>query len=108
MSLLDILLRIFVYFIFVAPIAILVIGVILYFYRARHRFTLGIILISLGSAGASIYSIAFYISIIMQSGLGIFMWLVIVEVSTIVIGIISLTHNKPKPETEIEQNSTLK
>ena len=106
MSVPDILLRIFAYSIFVVPIAILVIGVILYFYRARHRFTLGILLISLGSVGVPIYSMAFYISIIMQSGLGIFMWLVIVEVSTIAIGIISLTHNKPKPE--IEQNNTLK
>ena len=108
MSLLDILVRIFAYSMFVAPIAILVVGVILYFYRARHRLFLGILLISLGSVGVAVYSIAFYISIIMQSGLGIFMWLVIVEVSTVVIGIISLTHNKPKPETKIEQNNTLK
>ena len=94
MSLIDILLPIFVYSIFVVPIVILVIGVILYFYRARHRFTLGILLISLGSAGVPIYSIAFYISIIMRSGLGIFMWLVIIEVSTIVVGVTSLINRK--------------
>ena len=47
-SLLDIPFRLVAYSIFAAPFVILIIGAILYYYKPIHKFTLGIILVTLG------------------------------------------------------------
>ncbi len=92
MSILDFLVQVLAYSLFVGPIVVLIIGAILYHYKPKHRFSLGIILTSLGSLGVLIYSATFYISIRMNEAFGPFVWLVIVEVSTVIVGIISFVN----------------
>lgn len=94
MSLLDILLRILAYSIVVVPIAILIIGIILFFYKPIHRLTVGALLVAFGSLGLTIYSISFYIALTRGQGVLFFMAILAVEVMTIITGIISLTHSK--------------
>ena len=96
---LDILLRTIAYSIIVIPIAILIIGAILYHYKPIHRLTVGIILVTLGGLGLAIYSGVFYLTTINNGGnLGPFitLTLVTVEVFTLCIGIKSLTQTKNK------------
>lgn len=96
MSLLDAGLQIFAYSLIVVPVAILIIGVILFFYMPIHRQTVGIILVALGSFGLAINSVSFYIAVTVGSTSMLYLALVLVEVMIIITGIVSLTHTKPK------------
>jgi hypothetical protein len=93
-SLLDISFRLVAYSIIAAPFAILIIGAILYYYKPIHRFTLGIILVTLGSIGLAIYSFVLLLTLI--NGEGSFGVLLLtlatlcVEVFTLYFGIKSL------------------
>jgi hypothetical protein len=92
-SLFDIDFRIFAYSIFVAPFVILIIGAILYYYKPTHRFTVGIILIILGSLGVAIYPFVLYFTLINgTSNFGVLLVSasVCAEVLTLYFGIKSL------------------
>ncbi len=96
-SLLDFLFRIVAYSIFGAPFAILIVGAILYYYKPTHRFTLGIILVALGSLGLLVYAVVFYLVLVNDSsltGISIILLTVCAEVLTLFIGIKSLVHSR--------------
>jgi hypothetical protein len=98
-SLLDIAFRIFAYSIFVAPFTILIIGVILYYYKPIHRLTVGIILITLGSLGVAIYPFVLYFTLINgTSNFGVILVFasVCAEVITLYFGIKSLRNKTAK------------
>ncbi len=99
-SLLDIPFRLVAYSIFAAPFVILIIGAILYYYKPIHKFTLGIILVTLGSLGLIIYSFVFYLVLVNDSsltGVSIILLTIGAEVLTLFIGIKSLIHRKRSP-----------
>ena len=98
-SLFDIPFRLAAYSIFVAPFVILIIGAILYYYKPFHRLTIGIILVSLGSFGLTIYSGVFLLTLINETGnFGILLALITLfaEVFTLFFGIESLKHRNVK------------
>ena len=99
-SLLDSLLQVFAWGIIIVPIAILVAGLALFYYKPRHRKTVGIILISLGSLGLAVYSFTFYFSIIASDtstmAIAVTSTLLLVEISMLIVGIVSLV-KKPQP-----------
>ena len=99
-GLLDSLLQVFAWGIIIVPIAILVCGLALFYYKPRHRKSIGVILISLGSLGLAVYSFTFYFSIIASDtstmAIAVTSTLLLVEISTLIAGIVSLA-KKPRP-----------
>jgi hypothetical protein len=92
-SLLDILLRLFVYSIFIAPFAILTIGAILYYYKPIHRLTVGVILVSLGSTVLLTYSGVLYLVLVNDNSIteiSIILLTICAEVLTLFVGVKSL------------------
>ena len=96
MSLLDTLLQIFAYSIVVVPVAVLVIGVFLFFYKPAYRLIAGSILIALGSLALLVFSFSFYISLMRGQGVVFFLALLIVEAMTITTGIFSIVMRSGK------------
>ena len=94
LGLLDSLLQVFAWGIIVIPIAILVAGLALFYYKPRYRKTVGILLISLGSLGLAVYSFTFYFSIIASDtsslAIAVTSTLLLVEISTLIAGLVSL------------------
>ena len=94
MSFLDVVLQVFAWLLIVVPIAILVIGVILFHYSPVHRKTVGIILLTLGSLELALYSLTFYFTFTLRTSnlraIGFSSILLVVEVSTVIIGIVSM------------------
>jgi hypothetical protein len=99
-GLLDSLLQVFAWGIIIIPIAILVAGLALFYYKPRYRKTVGIILISLGSLGLAVYSFTFYFSIVASDtstlAIGVTSTILLVEISTLIVGIFSMV-KKPRP-----------
>ena len=94
----DIVLQMIAYSLIVVPVAILVIGIILFFYKPIHRLTVGVILVTFGSLGLIIVSGAFDISLSYMDGRGItvYMALIAVEIMTIIVGVVSLVKSANK------------
>jgi hypothetical protein len=94
--------RILVYSTIVVPIAILIVGIILFFYKPLHRKIIGKILVILGSVGL-LCLLGLVLSLLSGAGylmraeapsifwmeLLLFLGLIAVEVVTIIIGVLS-------------------
>jgi hypothetical protein len=98
---LDSLVQFFAYLIVVVPIAILIAGVILYFLFPHQRLTTGIIFTSLRSAGLLIFLDVLNIEIArgkIETGI---ILLVLVELTTIIFGLISLLSSRIQSKKQI-------
>jgi uncharacterized membrane protein HdeD (DUF308 family) len=84
---------IFLGLLFGVPIAVLVIGILVYFLKPKHRKTNGKTLIAIG-----ILELLVYLALTRNLDL-IITILYTIEILTIITGIISLTHNRKKPTT---------
>ena len=76
------------------PVAILIVGIVLFFYKPIHRLVVGIVWVTFGGFGFAIYSFSFYISLTRGQGVLFFMALLVIEVMTIFTGIVSLVRRK--------------
>lgn len=97
-SLLNAMLGVFAYSIFVVPIALLVIVAVLYFYKPHHRLVVSVIALTLGSLGLAIYLGMLVISLYEFSGkmTSLSIFFVIVEILTMCVGVASLIKRNPK------------
>lgn len=78
------------------PIAVLASGALVYYFKAKFRRALGIILVSLGSFGAAIFAFSVYISAIRFS-VGVLLVCVSlfsIELVTLALGVLSITRKK--------------
>jgi|WetSurMetagenome_2_1015567.scaffolds.fasta_scaffold154907_3 hypothetical protein len=93
MALLDSLLQIFAWLSIIGPIVFLVIGLLAFYYKPKHRFSVGIAWITLGLFGLSVFSFSLVASFVMPFSAGAFALIVlmlIVEILTVATGIVSL------------------
>jgi hypothetical protein len=76
------------------PIVTLAIGVALYFFLPSQRRLIGIILVTFGVFGSLIYLWVLYIAAIHSNVKILMIMIFIVEIITLVVGVISLTSNR--------------
>jgi len=97
-NLLNTTLGAFAFSIIVVPVAFVIIFAALHYFKPKHRLAVGITAVTLGSIGLAIYSLMLIISLIKTSVkvTVIASFLVIIEILTICIGLISLIKRNPK------------
>lgn len=97
-SLLTTMLGAVAYSVIVIPVAFLIFFAVLYYFKPKHRLVVGIVALTLGSIGLAIYSMVLIISLYQSSENAAYIAssLVVVEVLTICLGLISLVRRKPK------------
>lgn len=85
-----------VYSLVINPFAILILGVVIYYYKPIHRRATGIILVVFGCIELSVFPLSLYISGSIGHSFGYFIFagLVAVETATIALGITSVVKRK--------------
>jgi hypothetical protein len=90
MSILSGFLQVFAWSIIIVPVVTLIVGIILSHYLPLRRQVIGILLISFGSLGATVFSFSLYIALI-RDRLPVtitFAVLLAIELATIISGVI--------------------
>jgi hypothetical protein len=96
LSILDAFVHIGVLLTLAIPIAVLAAGALVYYFKAKYRMALGIILVSLGSFGAAIFGLVVYFSTFRFNVGVLFISIALfsIELVTLALGLLSITRKK--------------
>ena len=101
MALLNTLVQIFAWLVVAVPVAILIFGVVFYFSLPSQRQVVGIVLTTFGSFGLALYSFVLYFAVVHFTVNIIFVAMFVVELATLILGIISLIYGRVKAKNKV-------
>ena len=102
MTILDNLVQGFAWSIIIIPIAVLIVGLLASYFMPRYRKAAGITLITLGALGTILFALILFVGFIeglnrsLTSETYLFTGLLVIELATVLVGALSLTHKKSK------------